>query len=397
MNKSTKGILKFCYIKPGDVAAELVSIDETSSTVTGGQLYYIHSIYRLMERRGSLLLLSWGKSTKKVKRKHCVAKTLTIKTNPKFLNICRRIVFPFLVGFELLKFKPDYILCARGSSLLVCYVVSMLIRSKLIVSLHSDLSVGRRFDRLFELLILKRCHFVVAHGPFLYRQLCKIRRKGMIEYIASFDDFSKINCFEESVQSGLPSCINDKEKKLLFYVGRMEPGKGVYDLYDAFKAVNRQIKSLVMVYAGGGSCCKPLQKAIEADGLKGEVFILGEKSRVEVAYLFKKSWVAINPTRIAMSEGLCKSAIEAFILGVPVIAPEVGAFRYVIDDDKNGLLYKPDSIVDLEHKIRHVMNPEIRAKLAANALAKGRILCSDKLSFEEAVKQGFYSHKVKYE
>ncbi len=68
-------------------------------------------------------------------------------------------------------------------------------------------------------------------------------------------------------------------------------------------------------------------------------------------------------------EGLPLSMMEAFALGVPVVAPAVGGLRTAIVDGENGLLVPPDDSRALADAVERVTDPAVRAHLAAGARA----------------------------
>lgn len=98
----------------------------------------------------------------------------------------------------------------------------------------------------------------------------------------------------------------------------------------------------------------------------------------------------VMPTRAISDEGRPKSAIEALFFGRPVIAPDWGSFRYLIEDGYNGLLYDPDNIDDLCSKIKILLESrEIYEALKIGAEQSSKKLLTPELSFTEALQKGY--------
>ena len=81
------------------------------------------------------------------------------------------------------------------------------------------------------------------------------------------------------------------------------------------------------------------------------------------------------------------AGMEALALGVPLVAPQFGAFEYLVRDGINGLFYRPDSITDLADKICLVLDPELRIRLVNGAKTSGKIYRKALVTFSDAISQ----------
>ena len=70
-----------------------------------------------------------------------------------------------------------------------------------------------------------------------------------------------------------------------------------------------------------------------------------------LADLICESTVVVTPTQSQFPEGRCMATMEGLVMGIPVIAPDFGPFPYLVKHNVNGLLYKPDSVNDLQNKL----------------------------------------------
>lgn len=380
---------RICYIKTGDVCNELLSAYSSKSKVYGGHLYYVYSIIHLPGKITGRLFISNFSSSNSVSIENSTAKTFNLMYEAIVGKIYGAVIFKIKVLDELIKFKPDYIICARGTETFASFLYSLFFASKLIVTIHTDLNIGRKLNKIFERMVLKHCHAIVCHGPYLKKQTQELLgyKKNIIEYNASCDDIctDKIETFNHG---SLPSAILDGNSKVITFAGRVEAEKGVFDLYSAFQScMSRSSEPVLLVYAGKGEAYTHLISLAKSDGVHKQVLLLDELARNEIAILLKKSWVVVTPTRQSCSEGRCMAGMEALALGVPLIAPQFGAFEYLVRDGINGLFYKPDSTIDLADKICLALDPELRIRLVNGAKNSGQIYRKALVTFSDAISQ----------
>ena len=382
--QNIKNKKRLCYIKYGDVCEELEH-SKTSDTITGGHYYYVYATSHILSELADILYLSVNKKKGIVKYYSCVAKNikpvLTDGIIGKAIGILHCIL---LILFELFKYQPDHILCVRTYGLLLYYLYARLYRIPFTMSIHTDLKVGKKWRKLIERHILKNADSIICHGPYLSNQARRIiaDKEKIIEYNASSSDMiktkkakpsNKLNCFAEG-------------SHIISYIGRVESSKGVIDLYKAFKELSKNENSYELCFAGSGAASHLIEKMAVEDKLEKNIHVLGRIDRKVVAELLEKTWVVVTPTRKEFPEGRCMTAMEALSLGVPLIAPEFGPFKYLVKNGVNGFFYKPDSINDLYMKLKLIQQPAIRNKLAKNAAIGSKIFSENLLSYGEAVK-----------
>src|SRR5581483_7534351 len=67
-------------------------------------------------------------------------------------------------------------------------------------------------------------------------------------------------------------------------------------------------------------------------------------------------------------ETFCQAAQEALASGLPVVAPAAGGLLDLVDEGRNGLLFKPSDAIDLHRAVRSLRDdPTRRSALAAAA------------------------------
>ncbi len=166
-----------------------------------------------------------------------------------------------------------------------------------------------------------------------------------------------------------------EDDKILLYVGRVEPIKGLLTIIEAFALLNKSrnplSKKLRLIVIGGGKKgselssnleVKRVKAALETFGLTEKIVFLGSKVQKVLKEFYSAADVLIVPS---LYESFGLVVVEALACGTPVLVSNVGKMRTIVKEGKNGFSFAPGS-------------PE--------ALAKGLNVCFKKknLLWEEA-------------
>ena len=177
-----------------------------------------------------------------------------------------------------------------------------------------------------------------------------------------------------------PTPFRSKKKYLhnsniILSVGRLDKIKGYDILIDAWKIVNEQKKFLKLVIIGSGSESTFLKKKIINLKLNKSVEIVSEKKNVKSFY--HNAAIFINSSFV---EGLPMVLLEAMECGLPLIGlPNVGT-KYMIKNNKNGLLLENhDHLILAKNIIELYNNPEKRIKMSLQSKAFSKKFYPEKL------------------
>ena len=138
--------------------------------------------------------------------------------------------------------------------------------------------------------------------------------------------------------------------KILGYVGRLSPEKGIKVLLNALKTVNRD-HSVGVVIIGSGSQYDELNEMTSLLALERNVLFLGYIDK-PVSYM-KYFDALIMPS---FTEGLPITLLEAMNAKVPVIASSVGGIPDVLDESSCGYLVKSGDVEALANSITFLIN-----------------------------------------
>ncbi|MDI1478972.1 glycosyltransferase family 4 protein [Polyangium sp. y55x31] len=125
----------------------------------------------------------------------------------------------------------------------------------------------------------------------------------------------------------------DARSKVLVYVGRLEPEKGLHELCDALASIEaRAPKQFTVALVGDGSMRKTLEEKRDA-GLP--LVVTGARPAEEVARFLAASDALVLPS---WNEGTPNVVLEALAAGRPVVATRVGGIPDVVSHERTGLL-----------------------------------------------------------
>jgi glycosyltransferase involved in cell wall biosynthesis len=158
-------------------------------------------------------------------------------------------------------------------------------------------------------------------------------------------------CVPNAVSSEVPPPIQSGGPNLVLFLGRMEPGKGIYDLLEAVAALRAAVPDVRLVCAGDGDRITVARYAerlgiAEAVKFTGWVGPSGKRALFEAAAAFALP---------SYDEALPVSLLEAMAAGVPVVAASTGGIPEVVADGVSGYLVAPGDKVSLERALRRLL------------------------------------------
>ncbi len=147
----------------------------------------------------------------------------------------------------------------------------------------------------------------------------------------------------------------------LAFVGRLgEPRKGFPLLAEAFGEVAAKRPGLRLLVVGGGDIDEARELLPEA--VRDQVTFLGPVSDEDKAVALRTADVYVAPNTGGESFGIVLA--EAMAAGATVLASDIPAFRRVLDEGANGVLFANEDPHDLAVQLAALLDdPERRAQL----------------------------------
>ncbi len=197
---------------------------------------------------------------------------------------------------------------------------------------------------------------VIGYAEKKYYDAHKIFKK--IDCIISPSEFNKnqfvkgkLNCNEIKV---LHNFVNESEHKkyvlgdYAFYFGRLSKEKGILNLVEAIK----DIPDSKLLIAGDGPERENIESYIKEHKLDGRITLLGYQNQDSIREYIRNSRFIVVPS--ICFENCPYSILETLEIGKPVIGSRIGGIPELIEDGKNGFLYKSDSILELKEKMQEL-------------------------------------------
>ena len=156
----------------------------------------------------------------------------------------------------------------------------------------------------------------------------------------------------------------DANDKVVFFIGRLVPEKGIWHLVQAFPQVLYQIPNAKLVIGGKGPSKDLLDQAALELGINNRIVYTGFIKEETRNYLYHRAQVAVFPS---LYEPFGIVALEAMATNTPVIVGDVGGLSDIVQDGFNGLKVKPGDIDDLANAIIRILsNQELAEQLKRN-------------------------------
>jgi glycosyltransferase involved in cell wall biosynthesis len=172
---------------------------------------------------------------------------------------------------------------------------------------------------------------------------------------------------EDERNAGMPLRAKlgiDPSKRLVLFVGRFVPQKGILDLVEAYRRILPDVADVGLLLAGDG----PLRNEIEtrcAD-IRSSVFLPGFLQPADVARVYGIADVLVLPST---HEPWGLVVNEALSAGLPVVASNrVGAVADLVVPGVSGEVFPAGDVAALAACLRKVLSSEHQAAYRAGAL-----------------------------
>jgi D-inositol-3-phosphate glycosyltransferase len=156
------------------------------------------------------------------------------------------------------------------------------------------------------------------------------------------------------------------ETKIVLFVGRLEPIKGVDILLDALAHLDCDgCQGLALVVGGNVDSTEAARLLAIRDqlGLGDSVRLVGAQEQRNLPYFYAAADVCVVPS---FYESFGMVAIEAMACGLPVIASRAGGLQFTVQDGQNGLLVPPGDSIALAAALQQLLtDEEMRSRLSA--------------------------------
>jgi len=254
-----------------------------------------------------------------------------------------------------------------------------LYRKPLIATIHS-LERGRRdglhtdgqhmLDQIENLLIQESWHSIVCSQYM--QSLCHFSFKFPMDKMSiipngvRYKEFS-VKLSDKEKQIHHKKYANDDEK-IVSYIGRLVPEKGVNILLGAVKSILKELPKTKFIVAGEGWHRSELQRISKELEIDDKVYFTGYLPEEDFLAFFNVSDVLVIPSTY---EPFGIVALEGMATKTPIIVSDVGGLSEIVDHRWTGIKVPPDNSDALaEALIDLVSDDKLRKTIVKNAMEK---------------------------
>lgn len=314
---------------------------------------------------------------------------LFLPQKPRFVvNIIKILISLFdplaylVLKYIIRKEKPDIVHAHNIPTLSFGITNAISTDSKLIQTHHSYFyecpkgGLLRKWTTKGKPVVCNRKPIICRMWVFLYKHIS--RRPDAIMAISKYIEkklkqynWDKVYYCPNGIRRiGRTDCLEKKritledKKQTVLFVGRLTKPKGVHLLIEAFAGLGEWHDVAELVIVGDGEEEDNLRR--QAQKYNCDVKFYGRVNHDEVIHIYKSAYVVVVPS--LWYEVLNTVAIEAALLGKPVIASNMPGFSDIIIDGVTGLLFEPGEVGDLRQKIKTILaNPKLATQLGKEA------------------------------
>jgi glycosyltransferase involved in cell wall biosynthesis len=291
-------------------------------------------------------------------------------------------------GVRLVKKENIHVITQHDGHLeygMVAYIVSRLTHRKCLIRVNEDtliplifflkfsgnflfksktiLKIVAFMYRRIEHVTFKHVDWIVTHGPMDYQEIKQVTDR--ITFVPLWVDIGKFKRLDgEAVRKLREKFATVKDVKILLFVGRLHPEKGVKTLFRALETIDNMKILLLMVYSFA-EYKEEYEMLAEHLKISDKVRFLGYVPHDELPKYYCIADLCVLPS---MREEWSNTIMEAMACMTPVIATAVGGNPYLITDGKSGFLVPPNDPLSLAQKIKFVLeNPDFVRQVTETA------------------------------
>ncbi|MGF1589342.1 MAG: glycosyltransferase family 4 protein [Pleurocapsa sp.] len=358
----------------------------------GGQNVYVREVGEALAHQGWQVDMFTRRSDaqqEKIVEHSPNCRTIRLNAGPQEF-IARQKIFKYLPEFldSFIQFQHDQRTIypiIHTNYWLSAWVGMELKKRQLVQHLHTYHSLGAVKYRAVNavpmiaktrLKVEKQCleiaDLVIATSPQEKEHMRSlVSTKGNIIVIPCGTDISAFGSI--STEAGRAKIGLQPEDKVVLYVGRFDPRKGIETLVRAVSQSEvRKQQNLKLIIAGGstpgrkdGKERERIEGIVNELGLQDITTFPGLVQHQDLIYYYAAADVCVVPSHY---EPFGLVAIEAMASGTPVVASQVGGLKYTVVDEVTGLLAPPQEEQAFASAINQILsNPSWCEQLGKNA------------------------------
>jgi glycosyltransferase involved in cell wall biosynthesis len=155
-----------------------------------------------------------------------------------------------------------------------------------------------------------------------------------------------------------PGPLSNHDVKTILFLGRPTAEKGIFDLVQAFRILNKQMKNIELLIVGSGPAMDAVNRILPRNSR-----LLGHVPHSSIPEILAGADVFCMPSRMRYllrvpiwEEQFGYGAVEAMASGLPVVGTQTGALPEVLGP--HNFIAEPGNPVVLAAALRHLLSDE---------------------------------------
>lgn len=255
---------------------------------------------------------------------------------------------------------------------IICGTLNIFLRKKFIFNYNGLFIHQNIYYGVAEKLIYQFIHFIInVFGtvdsvlvPSIKSKELMIRETKLFpEPVVYYNGYSHLNNLTTELSIVERIMKIKTQGNIIVIVARLEIQKRLDVALGLFNSLLERKKSLYLLIFGDGDLKNDLIKITREYGIESQVIFFDYVPNVVAYYkffdivLFTSDW-----------EGMPLTMWEAMANEVPVVAPDVGGFKEILEENKCGLIYDSGNLKDAEHKLILLLEDvQLRKRMGINA------------------------------
>jgi N-acetyl-alpha-D-glucosaminyl L-malate synthase BshA len=223
------------------------------------------------------------------------------------------------------------------------------------------------FKKPISRLVLRNADAAIALTQDMKREMQKIWNRDIFVIPNGIDLERFDNLPRDEMRAKLQATADDR---LILFVGRFRPEKGVKYLIKAMAILRQSDQSARLLLVGEGPEEESLKRLVRKLNLESYLEFVGQIQNEEVPRYMAAADILVLPS---LSESFGIVVLEAMASGLPVVATRVGGLPEIIEDGRNGFLVKPKNSEQIAERLLLLLgNDELRARISGNNRDKAK-------------------------
>jgi L-malate glycosyltransferase len=253
-------------------------------------------------------------------------------------------------------------------------LVNIILRRKFIFNYHGIFLSKNIYYGFFEKFVYRMIHFIlyiskvvdVVLVPSNRSKELLLNETGLfsepVVYYNGYPGYRKSAVLNEKLVERIKTI--KKSKKIIALIGRLEIDKRINKALSIVKNLILKGEKVHLLIFGDGRLMNYIQNIIDEEKLNEHIDLLGYVEGLNNYYkffdlvLFTSDW-----------EGMPLTMWEAMANKIPVVAPDVGGFKEILEENNCGIVYDSQNLNEAEDILFGLLNnEEDRIKMGENGL-----------------------------